>query len=601
MAANLEDDKIITALRQTLQHISLQQTVTYIYNYIPGIFHYFIGFNEKFFFHQKFKSIDVELKETKQQLEQERDNHSKECAELKSEIKSLQQDIEDFKSLNESQSSTISEMQIISAKQTQKITELMHQLESSTILMEEIKIKNEENSMILVNKLEDENRELKHKISTMERQIALQETEKDQFIQLKQYNLELKANISSLEIQQKSDENKLKELEEENAMLQQKIFDINDKQQREEQNDVDHENRIQELKNLNDMLQAQCQELQKSEKDMMIKYQNSFTRMSVMSKCSFNMLQNCRNLRRSISETSANVVKYKNEMRTEFGDIIKQINSKCIQYSKKSNSSGTSLNIEQLNINLRKVNATKMSLNALKIDVEQELNNFDKDIKSVQRLIFKQKSMINKKMQQEKDKTAKLKENEQNMEQRLKNYLQQKDELQSKINELEGFLKEKNEKDIITEMKRFRSAAIVTSVTSLGEDGGEEISYHKLSEHERKAMSLKSKFEKQLNSDININEKVDEFIKSGGLKRYPILEQEFVYEPTEIENNRFRFGTKYLFIHYNIKQNKLYVINGNTSQQLLLTDWIAKNGSNEMRKLLAKISKKKKINKQIQM
>jgi len=227
-------------------------------------------------------------------------------------------------------------------------------------------------------------------------------------------------------------------------------------------------------------------------------------------------------------------------------------------------------------------------------------------------LIFKQKSLIRKEIKMEQDKTAKLEENlsvqmenEQNMEQRLKSYLAQKDELQNKINQLEGFLKDKNEKDIIAEMKRFRSAAIVTSITSLSDDGDQTISYHQLSEHERKALSLKSKFEKQFNSEININEKVDEFIRSGGLKRYPIMEQEFIHEPTDSDHNRFRFGTKFVSISYNTKDHELYVKNDQngtftTSPSQLLQDWINKNGSHEMRKLLAKVSQKKKASKQQQ-
>ena len=96
-----------------------------------------------------------------------------------------------------------------------------------------------------------------------------------------------------------------------------------------------------------------------------------------------------------------------------------------------------------------------------------------------------------------------------------------------------------------------------------------------------------------MNSEININEKVDEFIKSGGLKRYPILEQEFVYQPTETENNRFRFGTKYLNIWYNMKRKELYVVEHEKSSQTL-SEWLSKNAPIEMRKLLAKVSQKKK-------
>merc|ERR1712048_1381860 len=170
----------------------------------------------------------------------------------------------------------------------------------------------------------------------------------------------------------------------------------------------------------------------------------------------------------------------------------------------------------------------------------------------------------------------------------------------------EGFLKEKDEKDLITEMKRFRSAAIGTSVTSLPESGYERISHHTLSEHEKKAFSLKSKLEKQIEPRIYINEKVDEFIRSGGLNRYIILQQEFVHEPSAEDPNQFRFGTKHISIVHNAKDDELYVTNDETgcdglhqmdqrlSQSTRLHEWINKNGSNEMRKLLARISQKKR-------
>merc|ERR1712243_187638 len=166
-------------------------------------------------------------------------------------------------------------------------------------------------------------------------------------------------------------------------------------------------------------------------------------------------------------------------------------------------------------------------------------------------------------------------ENAQNTEQRLEEYLRQKEELQRKIGKLEGFLKEKNEKDIVSEMKRFRSAAIVTTISSLNEQSNDKLAYHELNEYEKKAISLKSKFERQLESDTAIHEKVDEFIRSGGLKRYPIMEQEFVYEPIAADKNRFRFGTKYISISFNMKHDALYVKYEQEPSQLL-QEWITK-------------------------
>ena len=85
--------------------------------------------------------------------------------------------------------------------------------------------------------------------------------------------------------------------------------------------------------------------------------------------------------------------------------------------------------------------------------------------------------------------------------------------------------------------------------------------------------------------------KKNEFIKSGGLKRYPILEREFVFEPTETESNRFRFGTKYLNIWYNTKRDELYVVEHEKSSKLL-SDWITKNAPIEMKAFDQSITEK---------
>ena len=315
------------------------------------------------------------------------------------------------------------------------------------------------------------------------------------------------------------------------------------------------------------------------------------------------MFENYQNLRQNVTKIASGVAQQRNTFTSEIQNAQKLIADIRLQNGVKSNEH--KLDIKKcVRRNLKCVEVTRDSLNALRKEVETELNNFDKDVKSVQRAIFKQKSMMREDLKREQHKTAKLAENEQNMEQRLKSYLKQKDDLQEKISELEGFLKDKDEKDLITEMKRFRSAAIVTSVTSLPEGGYQQISHHALSEHEKKAISLKSKLEKQISPKVNINEKVDEFIRSGGLHRYPIMQQEFVFEPSENDQNRFRFGTKFISISLNAKDNELYVKNDGMDQRLpnspmvLLEDWIIKNGSNEMRKLLARISQKKK-NKQV--
>ena len=70
--------------------------------------------------------------------------------------------------------------------------------------------------------------------------------------------------------------------------------------------------------------------------------------------------------------------------------------------------------------NLKNVRETKLSLNGLRKDIEKQLMNFDKDIKSAQRVIFKQKTMIRKEIKMGKDKILSVQiENEQNMEQRI--------------------------------------------------------------------------------------------------------------------------------------------------------------------------------------
>lgn len=219
---------------------------------------------------------------------------------------------------------------------------------------------------------------------------------------------------------------------------------------------------------------------------------------------------------------------------------------------------------------------------------------FDKDIKSMQRGLFRQKSLIQQKDLQKEQETAKMEmENAQNTEQRLQEYLRQKEDLQSKIGHLEEFLKDKKEGDIVSELKRFRSAAIITTVSTLNEESNHKLAYHELNEYEKKAIALKSKFERQLDTDTSIHEKVDEFIRSGGLKRYPIMEQEFVYEPTEEDCNRFRFGSKHISISFNVKRDKLYVKTEEGVQ--LLQEWINKNSASEMRKLLARVSRKRKM------
>ena len=245
---------------------------------------------------------------------------------------------------------------------------------------------------------------------------------------------------------------------------------------------------------------------------------------------------------------------------------------------------------------MKRVGETKSCLKTLRSDIERDLLGFDKDLKSMRRGLFRQKSMIQQDLLKEQE-TAKMKmETAQNTEQRLQEYLRQKEDLQRKIGELEGFLSDKNEQDIVSEMKRFRSAAIITTVSSLTEQSDRKLSYHELNEYEKKAISLKSKFERQLDSDTAIHEKVDEFIRSGGLKRYPIMEQEFKYEPVETDHNRFRFGTKHISISYHVKRDELYVkMDGDAS--VLLQEWISKNSASEMRKLLAKVSRNRKLSK----
>eukprot|EP00484_Ammonia_sp_Unknown_P020749 CAMPEP_0197024226 /NCGR_PEP_ID=MMETSP1384-20130603/4826_1 /TAXON_ID=29189 /ORGANISM="Ammonia sp." /LENGTH=532 /DNA_ID=CAMNT_0042452575 /DNA_START=42 /DNA_END=1640 /DNA_ORIENTATION=- len=529
MAANPQDDRIITALRQTLQHISIQQ--------------------------KKFKNVDVELQQTKEELQKTKEAHADECAQWNTQMEGLRNELHDFKCFYAENATKMSEMNVHSAKQAQQITELTHQLNEKTILLEEAKIQNESNAITLVQQLENDNLALKTQLSKSEN---------------------------------------------ENNTLQQKVA------QMEEEQSANNEEKIAMLHRENEALTQQVGDLQRSANDASIKCQTYGVRMSGMSECSFNMLESCRKLRRNITDTASILAQSQNQWQSEMQRMAQQI-----QFRSQTAGNDGLKSVECVKTNLAKIHETKSLLNRLRSEIEAELANFDKDIKSAQRVIFKQKSVIRNQMKQERDKAAKLEqtlcyqmENEQNMEQQLKDYLKQKDELQSKISKLEGFLKEKNEKDLITEMKRFRSAAIVTSVTALSENGDSEISYHQLSEHERKAISLKSRFATQMNVEVNVQEKVDEFIRSGGLRRWPILEQEFVYDPSEEDANRFRFGSRYISLFFNSKHAELYVTNdgsekGEVLLPQLLQDWIQKNGSMEMRKLLAKVAQKKKSNKQI--
>eukprot|EP01084_Bolivina_argentea_P079057 143464_1 len=532
MAANLEDDQIITALKHTLQHISLQQA--------------------------KFKDIDLELQQKKQELEQ--------CSQLKIQMEHLRTEMNRFKSLSEEQSTKISELEIQCVTQSQQNTVLSHQLQKKEIIIEEIKIENERNSHDLVNQLENDNKMLQQQISTLESKIELND---QQMKQVQNKNIELQHQISML-------------LQKEETIVQQQkkengLFAI----------------RLKELDDKNQTLSQQCNALQQSK--------NNTTNHQNVGKCSFRMLENCRSFKQLLVDTKLDMKAHQKKIKMEFDESLKKIEGLSVP-SQYDHERSVKLK-EAIQNKFKMVQDTKGQLNGLREEVKKELNAFDTNIKSVQRMIFKKKSMIHEQMRKEKDKSAKLTEclieNEQTMEQRLKDYLKQKDELQSKISSLEGFLNDKPQKDIVAEMKRFRSAAIVTSITSLSDDGDRGISYHELSEHERQAISIKTKFEKKINAEFDINEKVDEFIRSGGLKRYPILEQEFMYEPSDAKENRFRFGSKYICISYNVKRNELYVKNEDSGSTQLLQEWIAKNGSNEMRKLLAKISKKKKTNKQV--
>ena len=90
----------------------------------------------------------------------------------------------------------------------------------------------------------------------------------------------------------------------------------------EKENIKDMDDRLQLLENENNALKDQCEQLKKSEHDTTIKYQNCHTRMSEMSKCSFNMLENCRNLRRTISDIATNITGHKQQMSAEYQQII---------------------------------------------------------------------------------------------------------------------------------------------------------------------------------------------------------------------------------------------------------------------------------------
>eukprot|EP01083_Nonionella_stella_P290455 988283_1 len=134
MAVDLEDDRVILALKQTLQHISLQQA--------------------------KFKDTETELQHTKQQLENENNKYSNQSLQLQNQIKQLHDELHHFKSLSQTQASKISELQIKSAEQMQQNTTLTHQLNKTHILIEEMKVKTETNSISLVNELEKDNKML---------------------------------------------------------------------------------------------------------------------------------------------------------------------------------------------------------------------------------------------------------------------------------------------------------------------------------------------------------------------------------------------------------------------------------------------------------
>jgi len=295
--------------------------------------------------------------------------------------------------------------------------------------------------------------------------------------------------------------------------------------------------------------------------------------------------QQCTQLRRNIVDMVDIVHLQKKQIAIEFTNFLyefKQCQKMC------QNRKYGSVQNKLMNV--------KSALQSLQCDIGHELHNFECDFSNIQKAMLKQEITL------ERHQSAAA----HNMEHQLHTYLRQKDELQQKINDLEAHLSDKHDTELVTQMKRFRSAAIITSVTALPDDGGQGISYHELSEHERHAIQLKGKLERKIYSErnkVNITrDKVDEFIRSGGLRRFPVMESEFVYAANcnEQQNdirNRFRFGTKYINIEYQVKQNELFVVKENgtiLASPTILQDWIQKNAAIEMRKKLLKVSQKKK-------
>jgi len=571
--ANVEDDKIIAALRQTLQHISLQQS--------------------------KFKGIEEQLRDAKDELVQERERRTSLVTEFESQLGDVRKDLNHFRSLSQEQSATISELQIECQQHSQKSNQLHQQLKARQASEAVFQAEAERNSLELIHKLEDEKRILQSKIDTLSIEIEVQRPE---LKQLHSENERLQQTVSELKEQiheRHADIGRWSELKAENDKLRETIAQSEAKEAQSLAHSHSMEGELQVLRNDHDLLQRQCAALKRMEQSHELKTQEHWAQSAKMGQSALNLLDGCRNLRESVISTKMDIAEHQLQHKM----LVREMSIKMasVPFGERRSTKAKPLStefVQAIKLNLERIGETKSCLQTLRGDVERDLSSFDHDIRSIQRGLYRQKSLIQRDLRKGQETAKAEMENAQNSEQRLQEYLRQKEELQQKIGELEGFLKDKKEGDIVSEMKRFRSAAIITTVSSLTDGSESKLAYHELNQYEKKAIALKSKFERQLDSKTTIHEKVDEFVRSGGLKRYPIMEQEFEYEPTETDKRRFRFGTKYISISYHVKRDELFVKAPDGGSQRL-QEWISKNSASEMRKLLAKVSRNRKLSKSL--
>merc|ERR1719419_47489 len=290
--ANVEDDKIVAALRQTLQHISLQQS--------------------------KFKGIEEQLHQTKQQLDREKEHSTAIVGEFESQIEELRKDVAHYRSLSEEQSATISDLQ-------NQTTALREQLESSKSSAVAIQSDAEQKSRSLIQKLEDEQQVLRSKITTLEIEVEVQEPE---IAQLHEENGRLQQAVSELTEQLSGhhiESGKRSELEAENERLRETI---KHSQTVEEQHIarshlVDGE--LEVLKNDNDLLLRRCEELERAEKRKETKCHQYWAQMTRVEQSSLSVLDDVRNLRQSVVATKMEIAEHRHRNDMDFRETSEKL------------------------------------------------------------------------------------------------------------------------------------------------------------------------------------------------------------------------------------------------------------------------------------